>query len=362
MKAFDIVLQLRNELPKYTNLFGDMDSVLSLTRTGSLVTATTTNPHGLITGETVVISGALTPIQIVSLTQTNNIATAITLSPHDFTDNYTTEVLVEGAVSPLYNGLHKFVHQPNRRTFEYVVDGNPPSPDPGTEIYVLEHLKQGYNGAHVVTVIDETSFSYEIESSPGSPARGDIFFSSKFRISAAISINRVIESYTPQVFNQLWLFVILGPTASSKSRFIETDNTDVINPGVDYRQRLINTVYLYVVGNSENEISGAAIRDLMQDLLSPIFKSILRVHFPSGLSDRTNFGVVFVGHDIQEYRYPYYIHQFTFENTYDVTNPDTVDTDNSVAFRNIKLNFLNKFDNIIAKADIDLDDTPIIDI
>ena len=359
MKAADLVRQLQSTLPFYTDLFSDTFSITSLTRSGTTVTAVTSVPHLLVDGAIVVISGALTPITITSLTQTNGIATALTSSAHDFTDNYTVTVNIFGADQLEYDGIHNFIHQANRKTFTFEVDSSAVSPATGTNIYVLENLKYGYNGPHVVTVIDDTTFTFEITSQPASPAQGTIKMSSANRISDAVSIDRIKESYTPQTYNKLWLLVVLGATSASKDRYVMTDNTSIVTSGQDYRQRIINNINLFVFANSKTETSGAIVRDLMQDLLKPILKSVLRYHFPSGFSDQTNYGITFVGHDIYEYNYPYYIHQYVFEDSFDVTYPDTLDTDNSVAFRDIDLNFENKMNVIIASTNVDLDDEPL---
>lgn len=360
MKASDLVSQLQSTLPIYTNLFSDTLTIDSLTRSGTTITAVTPTVHGLVNGDKVIISGALTPIEITSLTQVNNVATAITSSAHDFTDDYTTTVNVVGAAQSEYNGIHDFIHQSNRLTFEYSITGDPVSPATGADIYVIENLKQGYNGAHIITVIDDYTFSYEITSQPGSPALGNIILSKTNRISAGISIDRIIESYTPQLANKLWMFVVLGSSNASKDRFISTDNTFVWVPGQDYRQRIIDNINLYIFAPCETETSGAIVRDLMQDLLSPILRSVLRFHTPTGFADVTNFGITFGGHDFYAYKYPYYVHQYIFEYTYDITYQDTLNSDNSVAFRDIELNFLNQMGIVTAHTNVDLDDEPVV--
>lgn len=358
MKAAELVLQLQQTLPKYTDLFSDIVSVDSVTRTGSTVTVITTVPHGLSNGDIITINGALTPINIISIVQTNGIATATTSSPHDFTDNYTETVNIIGADQIEYNGIHPFIHQPNRYTFKFSITGNPISPATGT-IYLLENLKQGYNGSHIITYVDDTTFTYQISSTPASPAQGNITISKNHRISDALSIERFLESYTPQENNKLWAVVCLGTSSASKDRFVLTDNTAINTPGADYRQRIIENISIYIVVPTKEEISGAIARDLMQDLAHIIFKSCLRFYTPSGFDDKTKYGLIFSGHGETEYKYAYYVHQFNFEYTYDITYNDTIDTDNSVAFRDIELNFLNKLSRVIAQTNINLDDEPV---
>ena len=196
MKAADIVTQLKKIVPIYTNAFSDIIAVDSLSFATGIVTCITAAPHNLHNGDVIFINGALTPITITSLTRIDNIATAITASDHDYTDGYTQTVDIIGADQVEYNGEHTFIHQPNRRTFEFEVDGEPITPATGTDIYVLNNLAGGYNGQHVITVIDDTTFTYPITSIPESPAQGTITVQANTRISGAVSIDRIIESYS----------------------------------------------------------------------------------------------------------------------------------------------------------------------
>lgn len=359
MKAADIVKQLKKIVPIYTDAFSDIVSVDSLTFSGGIVTCVTSNAHGLQNGDVIFIKGALTPITINSLTRVGDVATAITNSNHDYTDGYTQTVTIAGADQPEYNGTHDFIHQPNRRTFEFSVTGSPVTPATGTNIYTLNNLAAGYNGEHTVTVIDDFTFTYPITSNPESPAQGTITMQVKTRISGAVSIDRIIENYTKQFTGKLWMWVVLGNTTTSKDRFTQSDATFSITSGQDYRQRIISQFYIYVAVPCSNDLSAMDTRDSMEDLAQIILKAVLNYKFTSPYSDQTNFGCVYDGHGMFSYDYAYYIHEFRFQVIYDLSYLDTVNEDTSVAFRDFDFGFLNEYQTNIMQTNVDLDDEPL---
>lgn len=111
MQITEIVNQLKAVLPKYTQDFSNLVSVSSLTRSGSVVTATTSTAHGLIAGNKVLISGAKTPITVSSLTRNGIYALAITATKHNLIKP-TETVEISGAVETDYNGTKTLVWTP----------------------------------------------------------------------------------------------------------------------------------------------------------------------------------------------------------------------------------------------------------
>jgi hypothetical protein len=359
MKAADIVTQLRAVIPRYTNLFSNTISVSSLSYSAGLVTCVTAMPHGLTTGDTCYIAGALTPITITTLTQVDNVATAITASNHDFTDGYTQTVDIAGADQLEYNGVHKFIHQANRRTFTFQISGNPVSPATGTHIYTLQPIKHVYNGYQTVTVIDPYVVTYPITSAPESPAQGTITLQSQIRISGAVSVERSVQAYTKQAQNQLWMFVALGNATASKDRFTQSDAVSTRLSGQDYRQRVVNPFSIYVYAPCSSDLSAMDTRDTMEDVLEFILHAIDLYKFTSPFSDQTDFGAIFTGHNIYAYEMAYYVHEFKFEMTYDLTKEDTLDDDDSVAFRDLNFGFLNDYGVDTMQTNTNLDDVPL---
>lgn len=362
MKAATIVKHLRETLPRYTNLFGDTVSIASLVNNSGVVTATTTDPHELSNNDYIYVKGALTQITITDITRNGDVATAHTASDHDFTDNFQQTVNIIGAEQAGYNGEHDFIHQANRLTFTFKVDSSTITPATGSP-KLIKNLKGGYNGYHQITVADEYTFTYQITSNPESPALGDILFTKGVRISSSVSLARAIQSYTDQTTStndkRLWMFVVLGNTNPSRDRYTMTDRTGLTIKGQDIRTTIIEPFSLYIFTPTINEIAASNSRDLMSDLYVYIIKSMLGLYIPSGFVDSTPFGISTLGHGYIEYDYAYYIHEFKFEYSYTITYEDSLDTDTSVAFRDIELQFLNKFNEITMDTKIDLDDEPL---
>ncbi len=387
MKASDIIIFLKTRLPEFTDLFNDVFSISSLTRSGSTVTAVTTTAHGMTTNDIVHISDALSPNPLASLRIATpsekqeiidylkskgreyqsllpasvNIAMAETTNNHDQTEVWFDNVEISGASEADYNGTHRLLRVQNRKNFSYQVDGSPTSPATGSPI-LLENLAFGYNGLYEVTVSDATTFTYEITGTPGSPAQGSPKAKTNPRISGALSPQRAINSYTKKATNKLWAFVVLGDVITNKDRAVLTDATSTNVPGVDYRTRQIHPFSIYVFTPSTDTISGRSQRDLMEDVSVFLAKSLLGAIFPSGFTDSTQFKVTPLGHGVFADDNSYLIYKFDYEIVYDIVFEDTIDPGPNVAFRDIPLNFLKFFaddDEVIMSTSVDLDDEPL---
>lgn len=364
MKAADVVRQLRAVLPKVTDLFSEVISIASLTRSGTTVTATTSTDHGLTTGNSIVITGALTPTDISSLTFLDGIATAETATSHDLTIGWESakpsdnaQITVIGANEAAYNGNHVFQEVPNRTKFTYPVSGTPASPATGSP-QLLEQFNSGYNGVHTITVTSTTTFTYEITQTPNSPAQGTINVYKGIRVTRAVNTQRIEEAYTKKSTNKLWAFVVLGDVISSKDREVESDATTMIGAGTDIHHRLLTPFSVFVLVPDTNEIAGANARDLMEDIRPFLYKSLLGVKFNTGLSSQTKYGSIAEGDGFSGYSGAVYTHEFKFNNMTDIVYADIKDPDDNVAFRNIELEFLDDEDTVELTANVNLDEEP----
>lgn len=358
MKAEFIVNQLKTALPLLTDYFNDVLNVTSMTRVGSTVTVITATAHGLTTGDIVSITGATTPVQISSITRVGTIATATTVDNHDLTEGWQSEVLIEGADQEQYNGLNSLLSVPNRRTFTFEVLGSPATPATGTMYLYDDYFFRGYNGRYAVTVINATTFTYETTKTPLSPAQGTIKVKKNPRVSSAVNIERMLESYTAQADNKLWAFVELQDVLASKDRYIRNDASATMHGGNAWRQRLITPFSVYIFTPTTNSLSASSARDLMQDISVYLFRSLLGFKFPTGYAEETWAQVTFVSHGFYEYTPAFYVHRFNFETVLDLIYEDTVGPNLNVAFRDIHLDFL-KNSNVIMTSDINLDVEPV---
>lgn len=358
--AQEIVGQMQLTVPRVTNLFSDTFSVTSLTRSGSTVTAVTSTPHGFSTGNYVNIFGAIAAYQVISLTQVNNIATGVTApgQPHDLTDNFQPTIVVTGANEPEYNGnALPFIHQANRNTFTYQISGNPSSPATGSNILMSDGGGGGYNGRFLITVIDAVTFTYTITTTPYSPALGNISVGGNVRISASSTFEKASESYTRKNPNELWAFIVLGAYEVSKDRHILNDGSYLYTPGQSYRQLMFQKMHIYVFVPATFEIAGRIARDQMEEVTFAFLRALIRYAPTNLLTDKTQYGITFLGHDIFFYNDAYLVEQFNFELPNWITYDDGVDPDPNHAYRDTYQYFNNSPQEVIS-THVDQDDEP----
>jgi len=161
MKIQDIVFQLQSVLPTQTDLFNTTVSIISLTRSGSIVTATTSGAHNLVTGNYANIVGAKEPVSIISMTRRDDIVTVITNEKNDITKGRFDTVEIDGATEPDYNGTHNTYISNNDGTKNYNIA-------PVIDILTIERVN---NIATVKTLqehgfIAGNNFQVEIYGSP----------------------------------------------------------------------------------------------------------------------------------------------------------------------------------------------------
>ncbi len=363
IKAETIIAQLQGILPLQTDLFTESDvSVTSLSRSGTTVTAVTSVNHNLSTGRPIAVKDALSPISVTSITRSGTTATVTTATDHDFTENFDMTTEISGADQSEYNGTFSIVTVPNRRTFTYTLSGSPATPATGT-IFSLNNLSTGYNGRHLVTFVDPTTFTYEITETPDSPAQGTIIMRAGLRISGTVSIDQAIAAYTKKETDELWGFVVLGNVFVSKDRDVPTDLTATFAAGTDFLQMIGSPFSIVVITPTTNSFGGREARDQMEDVAVALFKSLLGFSPATGLTSGEQYQTVFTGHGFVAFFGAYYVHEFSFETSVQLTADDIVDPDFNVAFRDISLDFLNPNetdgDDIIMEAEVDLDDVPL---
>jgi len=201
MKTSDFITQLSTKLPRLVDDFTALFSVVSLTRSGTTVTVTTSGTHGLKVGKAVIINGAITPITISTISRSGAVATLVTAADHDMTEGEFTEVIIDGAVEAEFNGTFVLLNVPNRRTVTFTVADSGPTSATGSPLLLNgSSALQDYNGLqNVTTVPTTTTFTYTItDNTLFTPASGTITAKLQPRISGAATVDRALESYTKQ--------------------------------------------------------------------------------------------------------------------------------------------------------------------
>lgn len=358
MKTSDVIKQLQLSLPRYTTEFSDQLAITSIVPSGTTATATLAVTHTLEVGDIVTISGAIAPVEIASISRSETVATATTVTNHDITENaQTTQVTLSGTSETEFNGTFELLSANNRRTFEFAVDDSGPTAATGG---LLEDPPGafGYNGQHVITGgITPTAFEYTLPVVLTQPAIGSGVVHTAIQVTGAASEDRIEELYTAS--SSLWAIVVLGETTASGDRNSRNDAITSAAPAGDRDQTIYQNFSIYVISTVSDELTSRATRDSMEDIMLPLFQSLLFWKAPTGLADTQNMGVVFFAHGTQDSTSTHYIHRFDFQLVSKITRSDTLEPDFNVAFRDIGLTMGTTLGTQKLTINIDLDDEPL---
>lgn len=359
MKSNDIVNQIARVLPTLVDDFTTQIAIDSVTRVGTIATATTTAAHGLVVGKQANITGAQTPITITDIDRNGMIATLITDTDHDMTENAGFNVQISGANEAEFNGTFVLLSVPNRRTLTFVIDDSGPVSATGLPLLLNGSSPlQSYNGLKLVEAVPTpTTFEYSVPDNIFTPANGTIIAKTNPRVSTAVDFDRLVAAYTKQQPDEAWLFVVLGDALASKNRQIDVDSTDNLQIGHYFNQRIIQAVSVYVFLPASGEIGAADARDRCEELLKPICNSILGVRFPS-LVENSNNPLMLTGHGLQAYNTAFYAHQYAYEATIQLGQSDVFVPEDDVAFRCIDMTMGLDVGTETFNTLIDLDDQP----
>lgn len=367
MRGADVVARLALTLPQLTGLFTRNAGVLSLSRSGTTVSAQCAADHGLRPGDAVAIAGAVVPIPASSLTRVGPVGTLVTSTDHDLTRAVAPTITLDGAAEAEFVGTFPVIQVKNRRTITFeMADAGPTTATGSPVLEGGESALRDYNSTYRVLQAPTSSlFTFE-HSVAGLPnPTGSIEARARPRISAAASFERAERAYTEKVADELWLFVVLGDVEASKSRRIESDATENQPRNVEFRQQLVQPFSVFLFVPSSESVGGRAQRDAAEDLFRPICRSLLFSALDSGLYVGEQGTVQFTRHGTTGYDGSLYVHEYAFEQVVDLTFEDTVGHDLDVAFRDLSLDLFPDLPGgsgtglASLTAEIDLDDEPL---
>lgn len=363
MNTEDIIFKLQSRLPEKSPYFSDRLDIASITLAGSTVTVATAIDHNLNTGDLVLMGGVLSPVEIDSFVVGATETTITTVTDHDLTLNssipydLTQQVQITGTG---FDESYLLVDVPNRRTF--VIKNGVALP---ATVVFLQEQGAGYNGLKTVTVTSATTFTYELDFVTPEPNHLDSSYVYKgMRISGAVSIEVIEQSYSAQELDNVWAFVVLGEFSANKDRRTDDDAITTEGRQNDFRQKIIQNfdVYLYIPnkGNILTDTNGRAGRDLVEAIRVPLFQSILGENLESPLNAQGERVVTYTGDAPFLYNGAYYIHQIGFQQVVEITAADTAIESFNRAFRDIDVTHRNQFSDLaVYTSFIDLDDEPL---
>jgi hypothetical protein len=362
MKASSIVTQLVVLLPRLTSKLTTNVEVLSLVRSGTVITASCAAPHGLKPGEAACIVGAVTPISVDTLSRSGTVGTVVTLADHDLTSAVAPTIELAGSNEANFNGTFDVIQVVNRRTVTFEMADSGDTSATGSPVLLgAESSLRGYDSAYaVLEVPSDLEFTFTHSVAGLADPTGTIVARVKPRIAAGVDPGQIAKAYTEKERDELWAFVVMGDAFASKDRATRSDALANIGRGVEYRQQVVEpfSIFLYVpVGD---DVTGILGRDEAQDLLRPLCRSLLNSSFDSGLYVGSQGRVHFVDHGTFSFDTAVYVHAYGFQQVSDLTFDDTVGHDLDVAFRDIDLTLYPQLEGTsFMESEIDLDDEPL---
>ncbi|KKL45930.1 hypothetical protein LCGC14_2350730, partial [marine sediment metagenome] len=185
MKIENIVNQLQSAMPLQTDLFTETQSIVSLTRSGSTVTATTSTAHSLITSNVVNIIGAKDPFPVatIAFNGDTSFVSVITSVDHDLSVGFDQNVEIVGATIADYNGTFPLAEAPVLTIDSITRVGNTATVvtfdehglliDTNFKFKIVGAKEVDYNGIFTVdSIIDTKTFTYTVGGRPNTPATG----------------------------------------------------------------------------------------------------------------------------------------------------------------------------------------------
>ena len=352
----DVITQLRQELPLYTDKFTDKIGITSSSFAAGVVTIVTSATHGLDTDDIINIVDCQEKVPISDIITVDDIATVTTTTDHDLTLDWQDRKeqppveIIESTIGN-YNGSQVLTEVPSRTTFQFNITGSPAQASDG---FILSESFEGYSGIKTVTVIDSTTFTFTTSKILTANGNGG-FVHSNIRVSGGVDIDRSISAYSKQSTNEYWIMVIPESTAASKSRQSENDATDQNIKGNAYRQKILPVIDVYMFIPSSQNFSGREAYDRAIEESIGLFRSLLGWRVPSPYTIKEYASIIFENHQPFLYNTSYYIHKFQFSTLQEITFCDTFIQKGDVAFRDIDMDMTVDFGTENTQSLIKLD-------
>ena len=352
-----ILNHVQEYLPRLTDLFSN-----NIVVAGEIIAGTpqvlqiTEVSHGKVAGDKISlidgkIDNNITSVQLFT-DPAGNTLRFTTGTPHDLTLGYSASVELSGFTDSGLNSTFSLVDVPDRNTFEISYDTLPSLT--GTEV-LREFWEVGINGIFTIDrKIDDDTYEIDLNDSPifSLGVLPSLKRVGELRMSVAIDAERVRASYTKRNANELWLYIIMGDSAASKSRTTKTDATANNTSQNESRILMINTFSIMVVFPTEGQTLGG---DAVQLAWETIYQYMLSVAAGISFDDFGLYSSVttLIDHGSSVYNNAFYAHSYTFEYNYEYSQEQTFITNfiSSRALRNDSISLLESAEN----SDINLD-------
>lgn len=347
-----------------TDKFGYEIEVESLTYSNPNIICKTILPHKKTVNSYVLIKNSLVPNIVSKLSLNSYFVTVTTNNPHDYVNlsKYSDrqKVYITGCENLNLNGEFEVYDVIDEYNYRYKVS------EPGVIEYTeniisYENLAYGYNGYFKITnIIDETTFSCEIDYELRSPAgsKNKISVCLENYISGYLNFMRFLKTYADLQNNlvnkdKFRLGITIGDTNAIRSNHTTLSTERSSGDGYNYRQLLKQIMSVYILCPCVGSENAMNVFDSLQKLTGLIKSGFIgRSVSNYGLGNIKRNGLYFISEgllNIQEYQdKPFFIYVYNFGVDFELSMYDTfLLNDKSIKIHNFENQYYDENNNLI---------------
>lgn len=345
MRVPEIESHLRKIIPVIFPSFStDWISISSAVVASNVMTLTASNSYSV--GDSVIISGLTyeNTISSVTLNLPENKAIVQMADVHEFTEDFSDTLIISGATETEWNNTFDILQVLDRYRVEIRTSPAITVEPTGTPVVEEINLPR-YNRLFSVTAATVSNFSVAVVNAPDGSlvvtADAQTIALNKVNVSSSVDFERVIKSYTKQKVTTVWIFVIAGATASSRSRDNKTDFDQSFQVGEERIIRTQDNFSIFAFYPTFDKVTAVEAQDTARNELRQALISSLVGFVPSSLLASSSDMIYYIADGIETYNSSYYVHRYDFAVNVNITPNDTFIND-SYAVRKITTSYIDE--------------------
>jgi len=345
MRVQEIEKHLREKLPVvYPSYSTDWAPITAAVVSSNLMTLTAANSYSV--SDSVIITGLTyeNSISSVALNLQFNRAIVNMAAVHEFTEEFQPDLTISGANEIEWNSTFKIISVPSRYQVEIEISPAITTEPTGTPVVEEINLPR-YNSLFTVTNATTSTFEVATVNAPDGSlvvaAGAQTIALNNVNVSSDIDFERILDAYTRQKKDKVWIFVIAGATASSRSRDNKTDFDQSFQTGED---RIIHTqdnFSIFALYPTQQDVSAVEAQDAARNELRQALFSLLVGFVPSSLLTSKSDMIYYIADGVETYNASFYVHRYDFAVNVNITINDTYVGD-SYAVRKIESEYINE--------------------
>lgn len=341
-KLEDVIKQVQSELPKYDNSFNDINNIDDIVNNSGEITIDLVDENyqdSIVNIDNVYAKLDVIGVTAGSVANTYDIQTEIdhdqTLSEQEKLFGQTKYVQLLGVI----NDEVELVDVP----YNDIVTIKSTVPPTGGSLSLLED--RGYSGRKNVTWDDSQTLRYDVEYSI-EPYSLNGTVQSNIRVDGISDEGQLVDYLENNAvsMSKNSMYIILRECNASKSRFTYSDAFNRKEYKDDLQVEIVQPFSLFAIIPTQDKITPREAINYIYKLRTYLVKSLHGALFDSGFLSEDKFLCTYQGDDGEAYNKSYYVHRFDFETVFNIENEDSIEIENTRAFREFDIGFKLSYD------------------